>query len=102
MGLSSADFAEFFVVKKNGTYKCPFCGQEAFTINWGNVDAAALVMDVEGIPAAAHKFFSFSCTNCGHSDFFHERQVNAWLESKKALQEKVDSDGQPGGDDAPK
>lgn len=79
-------FAEFIEAKKNGTYKCPFCSSERFLINGTTDDLGPGIMQLntglEPSPAPAttvHNFYSFSCANCGHTDFFHSNQVTKWL-----------------------
>jgi predicted nucleic-acid-binding Zn-ribbon protein len=90
MSLTHRQFGEFFDAKKNGTYKCPFCGCEEFAANVA-VHAAALPtpdspMAVHAVFAAtedgssrgSHQYYSMSCSNCGHTDLFHKMQVDQW------------------------
>ena len=77
-------FAAFLNEKKHGTYKCPVCYTETFLINGvGDTEGPAIVKMDAGLRledmTGSHAFYSFSCANCGHTDFFHINQVNAWL-----------------------
>jgi predicted nucleic-acid-binding Zn-ribbon protein len=79
---------------KNGTYKCPFCGNEQFGANTLSVPGQLTsVTALLGIPSSAdpganptamHSFYTFSCLKCGHTDFFHRMQVDQWFAEKKA------------------
>jgi predicted nucleic-acid-binding Zn-ribbon protein len=92
MVVSQEDFIRFFEAMKNGTYKCPFCGHERFGVNLvaaipssprpespTAVLSLQASIDPDGLPLGPHQFYSFSCLNCGRSDFFHRNQVWAWL-----------------------
>jgi hypothetical protein len=82
MHLTDEDFIEFFQEKKSGTYKCPFCANEEFVLNADGDVPGLLRVDTakDGEdPDGYHEFYSFACTNCGRSDFFHYKQVNQWL-----------------------
>lgn len=90
MALSKEDFDAFFRAKKNGTYKCPFCSHEVFVVNGllppATDNPAKLVLhaeDDEKKDLGSHQFYSVACANCGHSDFFHIHQINAFLASRK-------------------
>ena len=87
MPMSQADFQQFFLEKRNGTYKCPFCGREEFTVNVASIGAsptetimAELLIrsEAEELPdMGAVACYSFSCVNGGHTDFFHRNQIDA-------------------------
>lgn len=93
MALTGEEFGRFFEEMKNGTYKCPFCGNEDFSGNvMTHAPGAPPVMSAlhvaasqesDAQPTERHVFYSFSCRKCGHTDFFHENQVEAWRASKK-------------------
>lgn len=88
MSFTLKDFEEFFLAKKNGTYKCTFCGKQEFAVNL----VSDRIVAKHSIPSTAsdgvltheHDFYSISCTNCGHADFFHNNQVKAWIKSRKS------------------
>jgi predicted nucleic-acid-binding Zn-ribbon protein len=90
MAVSAEEFQAFFKEMKNGTYKCPFCSKEVFLVNGlqaPDVNTPAHLQiqawSDEGKLLGGHNFYSISCANCGHSDFFHIHQINAFLESRK-------------------
>lgn len=93
LALSDADFHEFFVAKANGSVRCPVCSTLPLTLNtvsdMGDPNGAlvparlTLPAGVEGdAPFASHPFYSVSCSNCGHTMFFHSAQIEQWLAAK--------------------
>jgi predicted nucleic-acid-binding Zn-ribbon protein len=82
MAVTQQDFQQFFQEKKLGTYKCPFCANEQFVANLGGHGATAVLRHHTDTAAGYHDFLSFSCTNCGHTDFFHITQFNKWQQEK--------------------
>ena len=110
MPITVAEFGVFFEQKKNGTYKCSFCGNEQF------MPTAAVFHGTEGalppyspdapmgfhtipvgrdktdIPLGAHAYYGLACTNCGRTDFFHSRLVDQWMTLYRAsIAEKAGS-----------
>src|SRR4051794_30577756 len=102
MPLTVGQFGEFFNVKRNGTFKCPFCSSESFGRNISGTapldppdsSPMALLHLPIGAPLSgqAHVFYSISCTNCGHSQLFHGQAVDSWLETRNAAEE-AEKDG---------
>lgn len=88
MPISNEEIRDFFDDMKNGTYKCAFCGNEAFMGNNIGGDAANLLIpaspDTESPATGSHPFITITCTNCGDTTFFHLNQFNAWRAKKKA------------------
>jgi DNA-directed RNA polymerase subunit RPC12/RpoP len=104
MAITIGEFNKFFTEVKAGTYKCAFCGTETFVPNAYSVlnsPRPSTQAEIDALPVAAlhmpagveaafagidvtHPFYSFSCARCGRTDFFHSRQVGAWLEEQKA------------------
>src|ERR1700722_788974 len=93
MAVTAKEFNEFFQSKRHAPYKCPVCGHGAFAVNVQAAEEAkpppdqnVAVLGVLGTDGATftpihHDFLSFSCTNCGHTDFFHINQFKAWLQA---------------------
>jgi predicted nucleic-acid-binding Zn-ribbon protein len=96
MPQAAREFIRFFQAKKNGTFKCVFCGNEEFVTN---VAAPAPIKADDDPPIAEHRIFApasddtakgehvyyvASCSNCGHSNFFHRSQVEACLAANPA------------------
>lgn len=86
MKLTGEQVGQFFDAKRTGTYKCPVCSNEEFVVNGGGGDNELLVALFEfadpKVKNSAHSFYSIDCTNCGHTTFFNERAIAAWLKSK--------------------
>jgi predicted nucleic-acid-binding Zn-ribbon protein len=99
--VSAEEFSRFFEQKKNSIYLCPVCGVYEFALNLygdpnmpgGNMSQLAL-----GPPQATHSFLSISCTNCGHSEFFHMTQFEKWRAAQKPAEHDQRPDGQKSGD----
>jgi predicted nucleic-acid-binding Zn-ribbon protein len=83
MAISLQDFQRYFDAKRNGTYKCPFCGKETFLPNLqapGEMALSVMVSaNVNPLQPSHHHFYSFSCSTCGRTDFFHTNQVERWV-----------------------
>jgi predicted nucleic-acid-binding Zn-ribbon protein len=87
MKLTGDQFNKFFDTKKTGTYKCPVCSHEQFSLNGGGPDAdlslAALAASDPTLEKSSHAFYTMTCENCGHTIFFHQRVIENWMKSGK-------------------
>lgn len=82
------EFIQFFEEKKKGVYLCPVCSNHAFSINVAEPPG----VDISNAPPAeltipttkqgTHSFYCLSCSNCGHSTFFHRHQFDDWKKMK--------------------
>jgi hypothetical protein len=82
MALTHQNIVDYFEAKKNGTYKCPFCGKESFhTLSDLQGNLAIIMMPMAGapLPGPAHSVCSIICSNCGRLDLFHTWFVEKWL-----------------------
>lgn len=87
---SLPEFIEFLVAKRVGAtkepYRCPWCGNERHVTNIAseNIPAELRLHPtlVETSMPGFHGFYTISCTNCGHTAFFHRRQLDQWLAEK--------------------
>ena len=86
---SIPDFIEFLLVKRPKPYECPYCGNAGFVTNiiMENVPAELRIHATlfETQTPQFHGFYTISCTNCGHSTFFHRRKFDEWLAAKNPV-----------------
>lgn len=82
--LTFKDFIDFFQAKKNGTYRCTFCGSEHFypAMDVRATDPGDLRIHLAPPPGIVetgnHAFYAIVCTNCGRTDLFHKNTVLGW------------------------
>lgn len=92
MDITLQDFANFFMEKRGdqGPYECPVCRSQHFVVSLNYQAAPAeLAIGIQPPPGIVlpghHSYFAFSCTNCGHADFFNAGSVRAWKEARERL-----------------
>lgn len=90
MPLTDQDFIDFYndmqaqgTAQTGNPYVCRLCGNQWFQMNVNYnrqpAELAVMIAPPPGIvQSGAHHFVSYSCTNCGKTDFFALAYIQLW------------------------